>query len=214
MKTLYLLAILILPTYALGQINRNDDFQLWLSQSNHIQFTDKLKWYLDGELRYGDSASRLYLFYLQTGFFYSFNKCFEIAPGYRHQYQLEPLERTWHLVYQPLLDLLCKFECKKWQFINRHRFSYLVRELVPNRFQYRNRLWVTSPWKIGIFNFIAFDEVFFREAVGFFENRFAVGGMAQLKKKNTMTIYYMLRHVELEAWTRFHTLFLQLNLLF
>ena len=186
-----LLLIISVLTFSLfgGVVNQNNDFQVWILESVNTKLCDKLKLHLDGELRYGDDGSTLYLWYLQTRLDYSACTWLDITPGYRHLYVLRPSKLG------------------RWQVADRNRTQYLLFESGPTLWQYRNRILAISPWKLGGLNPQISDEVFFRENVGFAENRFSVGGTFQTTKKTSCTLLYTLRHQKRsDMWKRHHVL--------
>jgi hypothetical protein len=203
--------LLLLPFTLAAEISRNGDFQFWLYDAFTKDIGKKSKIYLETEGRWGDDASTLYLFYLQTRVMYAVCKWLDVAPGYRQQWNLDLATRKWFRLYDPLVDVIVKKKIGKWEISDRHRTQYFILESLPNFWQYRNRFMVISPWKIGKMklNPLVFDEIFIREQSGFSENRFAIGGSMPLAKKAKTTLFYMLRHQEFLEWRRHHICWLQ-----
>ncbi|NGX53343.1 MAG: hypothetical protein K1000chlam4_00052 [Chlamydiae bacterium] len=204
-----LFAIISFLTFSLfgGVVNQNNDFQVWILESVNTPLSDKFKLHLDGELRYGDDGSTLYLWYIQTRLDYSACNWLDITPGYRHLYVLRPSDRKWLLIYDPLLDITLKSKLGRWQIADRNRTQYLLFDSGPTLWQYRNRILAISPWKLGGLNPQISNEFFFRENVGYAENRFSVGGTFQTTKKTSCTLLYTLRHQKRsDMWKRHHVL--------
>lgn len=215
-RALLIVTILVavaFPSKASGAIEEDGDFQLWLFNSVHKKLSEKQSLYLEGELRYGNNASTLYLFYLQARLLYTINERLKFYPGYRQLYFLSVSDRRWEAQYEPFLDIIAIRSIKNWEITDRNRFSYLFFEERENRWQYRNRLMIKTPWKIGKmqFNPLVFDEVFFREKEDFRENRFGLGGEIPFFK-NRITLLYVIRSRKFqESWRRSNILWLQLN---
>lgn len=199
MRFLVILLTFFLSSLHGGGFNRDNDFQVWIYDGVHTKLSKRTSLYLESELRYGDNASLLYFYYLQTRFFFSPCKWLDIAPGYRQIFSLRsPEDHTWRPIYNPLTDVIFKKEFRKWEFSDRSRFQYLIFEDEKNAWLYRNRLQIRAPWKIGrigIHPQIS-NELFFRERRGFAQNRFAVGGIFPLAKKIEGSLQYMLRSLK------------------
>lgn len=167
-------------------INGNGDFQIWLSSSVNTALNRKLRAFLDGEVRFGNNGSELYLWYLQTRFHYTVRDWLELSPGYRQQFNLILPDRVWRPVFVTLFDVLFYFDIGKWTFINRNRFQYNFHVVQNNVWIYRNRLRVDAPFTFGKMKFrpLAADEIFIQEGIGFFENRLTVGGRFNIGKRN------------------------------
>ncbi len=210
----FLFAIICFLTSSLfaGVVNQNNDFQVWLLESVDTKLCDKLKLYLDGELRYGDNGSILYLWYIQTRLDYSPCNWLDFTPGYRQLYVLRPSDRQWLLIYDPLLDITLKGKWGRWQFADRNRTQYLLFESGPTLWQYRNRILAISPWKVGGLNPQISNEFFFRENVGYAENRFSIGGTFQTTKSSKVSLNYTLRDQKrADIWKRHHVIWAIFN---
>lgn len=176
-------------------INGNGDFQMWFSSSVNTQLNKKLRGFLDGEVRFGNNGSELYLWYIQTRFHYTVRDWLELSPGYRQQFNFIVADRIWRPVFVPLFDILFYFKIKKWSFINRNRFQYNFNVVQNSFWVYRNRLRVDSPYTLGKMRFrpIFADEIFISEIDGFFENRLAIAGRFNIGRRNITKPAYVFR---------------------
>lgn len=204
------------PSLFADSFLQHKDFEFWLYNALQKKLSKKSTFYFETEFRYGAHASDLYLTYLQTGILFTLNKHLEIGPGYRQLYFLNNSMREWKPIYIPLIDLAGKFDWKKWKFVDRNRIQYLCIDGVENLWEYRNRLKINSPWKLGKIgiNPWMYEEAFFREKSGFSQNRFAVGAAIPLNKTITSNLFYLRRHLkflESNKWRYFQSLALYIT---
>ncbi|MFZ0565049.1 MAG: DUF2490 domain-containing protein [Chlamydiales bacterium] len=183
----------------------NNDFELWLQEGVQKEINEKWSCRLNSEFRFARGASFLYLTYAEFLFVYQPSDWLELVGGYRQLGVFSPLTKKLEPVENPLIDLIFYFSSKEWKWSNRNRVQYIIPSgVVKNFWVYRNRLRLTSPWKLTQIKLIPFvdDEVFFRERVGFSENRFAIGGTVQPPDSYHVRTFYMLRHIKLlDRWT-------------
>lgn len=179
---------LLFPSLFLqGQtINGNGDFQIWLSSSANTLLNKKLRAFLDGEVRFGNNGSELYVGYVQTRFHYTVRDWLELSPGYRQQFNLILPDRVWRPIFVTLFDVLNYFDIHKWSFIVRNRFQYNFNALPHSVWIYRFRIRVDAPYTFGKMKCrpIAADEIFVQEGIGFFENRLVAGVRFNIGKRN------------------------------
>jgi len=179
---------------AFSQVNQKGDFQVWLHPIYTHPLTSKLNWSIEEESRWGNDATELYHVFIETFLRYSRAKWIDVGIGYRQSWVREELRNKWHHFYIPMFEVTFRGEVAGWKVADRHRVQYSVG---PSEFPdvtYRNRLRVTTPWRIGHLTPFAFNEIFWRERVeGVFENRFATGVTLEMNKRIKTDIYYMLR---------------------
>lgn len=151
-------------------------------------------------MRYGDDASRLYFAYGQWQLVYK-EKCIEVAPGYRQEY-FRP-NQLWLTRYNPMIDVTF-FLPFMWQWEDRNRILYHIRDNLPSVFIYRNRLRLTTPQFTCVLKlqFFVDDEVFFQEELGFVQNRLSIGLFSSPASWIKARVYYMYRNLKLgDIWT-------------
>lgn len=209
-------------------VNQNKDFQIW----NHLGFeftaprqiwdkidlkckpTGTIGIRLNGETRIGNDASQLYLVYGQGQIFYANSSC-DVAPGFRQTFSISSL--GWIPVYMPMLDVLFFHKLCTWNLDDRNRVFFNIFEQAPSSWEYRNRLRFISPELSTCFKlkWFIFDETFFLERTGFYQNRLASGLFLTLTSHTEGTLQYTRRHLKvLDTWTYQNILFLQLSFRF
>ncbi len=206
-KALFLISILSSSFLFGSTFNKKNDFQVWEHQQITWMPTPTTTLYFQTEFRWGDDASILYFSYLQGGISVSPCNWLTVAPGYRQGAALRPDHRRIP-VYNPLLDATLKFKICNWTLEDRSRVQYLIPESGPDLWQYRNRIELFSPWKVGRYQFNPYlsEEMFFREYFGFAENRFAVVGRFTFSHLFQSDVMYMLRYIKFPTWRPTHVL--------
>lgn len=195
----------------------DSDFQLWSYNSVAKKLGKKSTLAVDGEVRFGDNASKAFLWYLQARLRRDLTPNLAIEPAYRHLYFFRPAVNDWQALYEPFVDIHLKTEWKGWTITSRNRPSYLIFDHLPNLWQFRTRLLARAPWKWGAIGVspVIFDEVFFRERSGFEQNRFALGGSWPFGDGNQSMLVFMLRHRKLlDEWRYQRVIWLLLNFVF
>lgn len=200
---------LFATTALFGKLNGNDDFQFWHNDRFTWKVNDRVQGKLAAEWRWGDDLSKLYITFVEAGPIIKATDWLDFALLYRQIWTSVIAQGKWRPVYNPLADAILKGEWRKWKWNDRNRVQYLIFESRDNLWEYRNRLTITSPWKIGFMklNPFAFDEVFFREKLGFHQNRLAFGFHIPFTKDSTGSIYYLLRHIEIRKKFKRHHVF-------
>ena len=131
-------------------------------------------------------------------------KWIAIAPGYRQAAIRFPLDSThWEPEYSPLLDISFKWEAREWLFANRNRAQYIIFGPNPNRWLYRNRFRIMTPWHFTKFRFTPYidNEWFFLQDFGFNQDRLVAGLMMILRGNLSGQLAYMRRYQKLvDQW--------------
>ncbi len=200
MKRLILLLLLLVSAPLKGyEINKDNDFQLWIFDSFGTQVTPCSRLFLESEFRWGDHASVFYFLYIQSRLLFTITPWLDIAPGYRQTFFLRTEQHTWTPSYQPFIEGILHFKWRGWEIRDRNRIQYIITPQDPHFSVYRNRLWVSTPWKWGRMqlNPVLFDEIFLRRRDGFFENRFGVGGSIPFSEISNLSIFYMRRIIKI-----------------
>jgi hypothetical protein len=198
-----LLSLASLPLW--GEVNQNNDVQLWLTEAVHKELSPSCAMHLSNEWRVGDDISKLYFFYLQGMATFKINQGSELGPGYRQIWHL--VKSQWRLTYEPFLDLLFHKKKGSLELSLRNRFSYLFREAEVDVFQYRGRVRATTSWKAGdrVFQVYLSNEIFLRSRFGFSQDRLAIGTVIPLLNHVDGDFYYMLRFLQRgDHWTHQH----------
>lgn len=167
------------------------DFQLWLFGSANTRINEKTTLFLEGEVRFEDNATSLYLYYLQGRLAFALHPWLTVAPGYRQAAVRPLIDRRWIPVYDPLVDLFVHKTLFQWAWIYRWRTQYLIPQPGRAHFQWRNGLQVHIPL-MGSLKLILQEEAFIRQREGFSENR-AGAGLQLITNKARFTCFYLNR---------------------
>jgi hypothetical protein len=182
-----------------GQLNENGDFQVWSFLSVENRFAKTWHSRLWGVARWGDDASQLYFTYAQGQIVYTKN-WFEVAPGYRQEYHISA--NQWEPVYAPLCDIFFTL-IGKWEIEDRNRIIYHMPKNAEKHWSYRNRIRLLSPAIPSFFSIKLFldNEFFFREKVGFNQNRLSIGVLGTPLSFLNVRVNYMYRSLKSsEVW--------------
>lgn len=185
------------------------EYQGWFFNSTKFKINERKRFYFENEERWGDQISHLILTYVQLRYGVQIGKYFEVAPGYRQQWDL--VGEKWQPRYDPLVDITWTHKFGKWQVRDRVRSHYFFKPDGDNHWTIRNFTQLSLDLK-SLSPFVA-DEVFFREYVGFFENRLLLGAQVPVSDKLKCSVYYMWRRVKPVSWvsTRIFGTFILIN---
>lgn len=165
---------------ASATLGEDGDLQYWNTEAIEGKINDKWKAYMEAEFRWGDDASEFFYQHTHLEIGYAVNDWLSIAPAYRQVWELEDAEADlWAAEYRPMVNITLKHKWNDWEFSDRNRFEFRFFDVDDDRFRYRNKLTVKSPWKwtaLHINPFVA-DELFFEEDSdnGFNRNRLDIG---------------------------------------
>ena len=202
-------------TFLYGEaVNQNNEFQLWAGIFIEKKISKEWSGFLETEYRYGDGASRLFEYYLQTRLQYTLCPCLIVAPGYRQIFSELDDQTSWKPVYDPLIDVEWFRPIQGWHFSDRSRFQYFFRSWAEDYWHYRHRIQLISPWKLGRMQWQLYgsNEFFIRKERGYSQNRLIIGGMFPILKESSENkikgrLFYMLRHeITQEHWHHQHVL--------
>lgn len=216
---LFVKALLFSGVLLASNLEQQDDFQVWYLQHFNQTINPRFSLYVDNEYRFGADASIFYLTYIQPGIIFKLCPKLEVWSAYRYLRNLSARERRWETTHGPVIDLILRGEILGWEFADRSRIQYLVRENAPNAWEYRQRLRLWAPWTFSKGHIRPWiqDEIFIREYRGFFQNRLGFGGELFFSKKVHANPLYILRHIELGStgkWQRQHIFQLHLAFFF
>lgn len=194
-----LITLCTLPLLLSATLNGENDFQVWVTESMRTPLKEKL--FADSllELRFGNNASELYLFYGQFGLTYQPVPWLEWSLIYRQTGFRVGDTNDWGTRYVPITDLITFWPRETWKFSARQRFMYFI-----NDNSSRKNLWLYRPLfqanlpKIGTTQLEPYinEELFFLQSRGFVESR-SVVGINYLYLENALaSLYYMLRYIK------------------
>lgn len=216
LKTFSLYFFFSFPLFA-KEINGQNDTQLWIFDYVQKKISERVVIAIENEQRWGGDISTLYFSYVQSRIFFTVTDWLQVVPGFRERRSLRTREDKWISAHEPLLDIFLSTSICEWQIRDRQRAQYIIEEDRPNLWQYRHLVTLISPWKWGKMRlnpFIA-DEVFFRETLGFFENRFQLGARIPLGDYDFFTFYYMRRLIKnSEQWIHQNVIWLWIGYTF
>lgn len=209
------LFLLPFPLIGLNQLPKRD-FELWVEESLETTLCN-ISLYFDTEQRFERDASCFNGYFFQFRALYDWNESFRLGPGYRLQYAkaLEPSD--WIRADVPFFEGHFKIERASLEFVQRARINYVIFSDAANEWLYRHRFLLRFANRgrcSSFFPFVA-EEVFFREGVGFSQNRFEVGGRALFGCWGRGELAYMLRNRRpLGEWIYAHVLRIKLDFIF
>lgn len=199
-----------------GQINKNNDWQIWALGSVGKGFNNNMAVRIDTEYRFGDDASKLYFAYIQGFIEYEPSSFCLVAPGYRQEW-IRSSTHSWRKTYNPLVDTTFIFRRSYFFITDRNRVQYQFLKEETNRWIYRNRFRITFTTEvkgIGIDPFID-NEIFFVEKRGINQNRASIGCLFIFNELFQSRIFYLLRHLKREGhWTHQNVMNLHLYFAF
>jgi Protein of unknown function (DUF2490) len=191
--------------------SRDGDFQFWFYVALNKKICQNAKITFEPEFRFGDNASTLYNYYFQSRLYVEANPWLDVAGGYRQQFVRRAIDGKWRTVYSPLADIFLKRTFCKVDFDLRNRIQYAISNRGPALWTYRQRYRFAIPIDTGRFTLrpVIWDEIFFAQRRGFFENRFSIGASVLPGNGLTLTAHYTLRHVEAaRRWIKNNVLYL------
>lgn len=199
-RSLFVLISCLLPSISLlGNINQNNDVQLWLTESFHKTISPSFAFHVNNELRFGDQISKLYFIYIQGIGNIKTNDWSELGAGYRQIWNLQ--ETKWRLIYEPLAEVIFHKKRKNLELQMRNRFSYLFREAESDISQYRGRIRIMHSWtaKDKLFQSHLSNEIFIQSQYGFNQDRLVAGIIIPFLDQLNGDFYYMIRFLRTET---------------
>jgi hypothetical protein len=154
----------------------NGDFQIWNTDGQEKKISENAKITAEEEFRWGDNANQLYYHHYDVGFFYVFNKNFDLSLNYRHVYERK--KGKFRIENEPSINAILKWALWDFNFSDRSRIEYRHFDYQSDFWRYRNKLTAKFPWKftkIKIQPYLA-DEIFISSrGAAFNNNRFYSG---------------------------------------
>lgn len=177
---------------------RKADFEYRKGESVSWQADKQWRFFLEEEMWFRDDANDFYLQYTELGVIYSgVAGWLEAGVSFRH---LETKGSSgWKREERPNLISIVKFKPAGWDFSNRFKFEYRIREDADDFWRYRNNLTVRLPWKFTRLEIRPYlsDEFFVDfDSKEINENRLQPGFSLKLAKYLSADIYFMWRRRE------------------
>ena len=195
----------------------NGDFQLWNTESIEAKLDKHWKAKIEEELRFGDDISELYYTHTDGGL--TLNVTEGLALGINYRQVFEKSDDEWKEEYRPHANATISWKWLEYNFKNRCRLEYRMRENKDDAWRYRDKLTVKFPWKwtdLKIQPYIA-DEIF----VDFYgkkvnRNRLYAGFGAKLFKHLKTDIFYLWQtsKVKIGKWTNYNVLGIKFKAVF
>jgi hypothetical protein len=210
MKKLFLLLFTVCfclsPVWSQTPETDNADNQLWhetqlsfplvKTEDDSGKTTDKLSFFINGNLRAGKNISRFVSERIGFGFDYKYNKYVSFTPGYLYvASQPQPGVRQYESRLRFAVNLGKSW--KKFSLDDRNLVEYRFRNNSADSARYRNRLRFHYPVKKNkkeLFVPFAANEIFYEfQAKTFARNEFSVGLSRKLSPKATTDFFYLLQ---------------------
>lgn|GEM_PF-1706247 len=193
-------------------IDQDHDKQVWLRSGVYGKFNDQWNASCTEELRWGNDASKLYTQITQIFINYKPIPLLQFGAAYRNTSRLENARtRNWFQAYSGIGTLTFFRTMKDWKLSNR---NWIQRESFPKKiirdfWLYRNRTTLMTPICMITpkMPFYIYDEVFFRQRRGFFQNRLGAGFAINWTENTTGFIEGLYRRIELANTWRSQTVF-------
>lgn len=184
----------LFPLTLFASLDGPGDFQIWNTDTVNIHVSRRTLLQGQTEFRYGRDSSKLYYKHYQGLLVFIRSPNVLVAPGYRQTYFRT--SKKWLEEYNPMLDLILQAKTKsRWFISNRARTVYRIFEEGHDRWLYRNRLEILSPWRISRYGMAPFfsEEFFWEESRGINQNRLIFGLRIPYHERTQLDLYYVYR---------------------
>lgn len=184
------------------------DWQLWITGDMEGKPSEKWKVKVEEEFRYGSNLKEFYYQHTDCGLTRKLTDWFNLGLNYRQIY--EKKEGVWQQENRPHINGTFKWKWLDFEFEDRNRFEYRIREGKKSSWRYRNRLALGFPvklTKLDIQPYLA-DEIFVDFDEGELNrNRFYVGFKAKLIKYLKADIFYLHQMSKKSGdWTQYNVI--------
>jgi len=170
-----------------------DDNQIWTETQVAIPFDKNASLVLLGILRFGRNVSRPVNERIGAGVSFKAGKYLTLFPFYLHVAS-QPTSTSHSTEDRLTLEATLKFPARRFTIADRNRVEFHIHHPAPNFIQYRNRLQLEHPLKVGkleVDGFVA-DEVFYDSAANaWIRNRAYVGASRKINKHFTLELHYV-----------------------
>jgi hypothetical protein len=173
---------------------QDGDFQIWNTDAQEVKIRKGVKFAMEEEFRFGDSASELYYQHYEWGLVFGFARMLDLGFFYRLIYEKD--KHKWREEDMPHADATLKSGLWKFKLQDRNRIEYKHYRYKDDFIRYRNKFTLKLPLdfaKLKIAPYVS-DEIFVvSTGDGFNENRFFTGAELELTKYVKADIYYLLK---------------------
>lgn len=195
---------------------KDNDFQVWNTESEELKINNDAKIVLEQEFRWGGSAKDFYYQHYDVGFFYNLQKYLNVGGGYRHV--LSKSKDKFLVENEPYITATLLWDLAGFKFDDRSRLEYNHFDYKKDTWTYRNKFTIKTPWKFTKLQIQPYlsDEIFvlFDNDQKLNKNRFSAGVGMSLTKNLKAEIYYMLQSAKSTKWTDTNILGTKLKLAF
>jgi Protein of unknown function (DUF2490) len=194
-STLFLSIAIFGCVTALGQTTKppRSDAQVWTDVQLAMPLAKKIDFVLVGVTRFGRNVSRPVNERIGGGVSFTLGKYVTLLPFYLHVAS-QPTRNDHSTEERITLEATIKFPAGRFTIGDRNRLEFHIHNPRPNFTQYRNRLQIEHPARIGKVKFIGFvaDEVFYDSiAAAWIRNRVFLGISRKVNKHFTLDLYYV-----------------------
>jgi len=218
MKKIILLSLAALcVTAAQAFAYKDNDFQVWNTDTEEFRINKEARLYFEQEFRWGRSATQFFYQHYDIGVLYDLSKHLNIGAGYR---QVEERKgRRFKPENAPFICASLFWEFLGCKFEDRHRMEYRHFDYQADSWRYRNKISAKLPWRLTALKFQPYlsDEILigFAKIDELNQNRFAGGFGMDLAKNIKAELYYMLVSTKSSGrWTNANVLGTKLKVSF
>ncbi len=169
----------------------SDDIQIWTETQVAIPLDSKVSLVLVGIVRFGRNVSRPVNERIGAGVSFKAGKHLTLFPFYL-RVASQPTAGSHSTEDRITLEATFKFPAGRFTIADRNRVEFHIHHPAPNFTQYRNRMQIEHPVKLGKLEIDAFvaDEVFYDSiANAWIRNRAYVGAIKKINKHFTLELY-------------------------
>ena len=170
-----------------------DDLQVWTETQVAIPLDSNVNLVLLGTVRFGRNVSRPVNERIGAGVSFKAGKYLTIFPSYL-RVAAQPTATSHSTEDRITLEATIKFPAGHFTIADRNRVEFHIHHPAPNFTQYRNRVQIEHPVKLGKLEIDAFvaDEVFYDSiANAWIRNRAYAGAGKKINKHFTLEFYYV-----------------------
>lgn len=194
-STLFLSIAILGCATALAQTTNlpRNDVQVWTEVQLAVPLAPKVDLVLMGLTRFGRNVSRPVNERIGGGVSFKVGKYLTLLPFYLHVAS-QPTKDIHFTEERITLEAAVRFPAGRFTISDRNRLEFHIHRPPPNFTQYRNRLQIEHPVKLGkakVIGFVA-DEVFYDSiAAAWIRNRVYLGMSRKFNKHFTLDLYYV-----------------------
>lgn len=170
-----------------------NDVQVWNEVQLAVPLTPKMDFVLIGILRFGRNVTRPVNERIGGGVSFKLGKYITLLPFYLHVAS-QPTKDNHSTEDRITLEATIRFPAGRFTISDRNRLEFHIHNPRPNFTQFRNRLQIEHPLKLGKAEFEGFvaDEVFYDSiAAAWIRNRVYLGIIRKVNQHFTVELYYV-----------------------